>query len=437
MKNRRPTCRIALIAVGLLVVSREVPAQTDPVIRALADSVSSVRMLETVRTLERAGGTGSRMNFTPGNDSARILLLRTLASLPRVTAGSDTFFVPAEVPYDARPLFNVFARLPGSVDSSTAVVIGAHYDSQAGRDTAVWSTGWYTARAPGADDNASGVAGVLEVARLLTTSGYANRLRVYFVAFGAEEGTTPGIASYLNGSRHFAQRLRADGVNVVAFINLDMIAYNPLALVGTIVADSQSQELGQRVAALNAAYDCGLSLNAAPYPANRWSDHASFWDQGYPAVLLIEHFDVVKADSVYPGNPNYHHASDTSGALNPSLLEAFCRLALVSVAEISERGVAVTAVQGREVRPEDFTLAAYPNPFNPAVTLELSLGRASEVRVDIFDVLGRRVDTLVQGLLEAGRHRLKWTAAGRASGFYLAKVSAETGIRSVRLLLLR
>ncbi len=425
------------IAVGLLVVCGTAAGQVNPDIRALADSVSPDRIFGTIHLLESAGGWWSRVNFTPGNDTARAMVLRALTSLPGVTAELDTFYTPAAPPYDAQPLFNILARRAGETDTNAVIVIGAHYDSQAGRDTSTWSSGWFTAQAPGADDNASGVAGVLEVARLFSTEGFRNRLPVYFALFGAEEGTTPGVSSYLNGSRHLAQRLHAEGVNVIAFINLDMIGYNPIAMVGTIVADSQSQSLGELVSQLNDRYGCGLSLNAPPYASNRWSDHASFWDEGYPGILVIEHFDVVKADSTYPGNPNYHHAWDTSGVLNPALLQAFCRLALVTVAELAGEASPITGIRSPEFLPLDCSLSAYPNPFNPSLTIEVSLGKSSKARVEVFDLLGRRVALLAEGTWKPGKHRLAWTAPDGASGVYIVRAVAGGAVRSTRILLLR
>ena len=69
--------------------------------------------------------------------------------------------------------------------------------------------------------------------------------------------------------------------------------------------------------------------------------------------------------------------------------------------------------------PQQVALAQnYPNPFNPVTTIEFSLARAGDVRLAVYDVLGRRVATLAEGLRPAGRHEVRFDASGRASGLY-------------------
>ena len=68
--------------------------------------------------------------------------------------------------------------------------------------------------------------------------------------------------------------------------------------------------------------------------------------------------------------------------------------------------------------------ANYPNPFNPATTIRFAVPRAGLVRLAVYDVLGRRVDELVDGILDAGWHAVRWDAAGLPSGVYLYRLEA-------------
>ncbi len=97
---------------------------------------------------------------------------------------------------------NIHATLSGSLTPSQTFVLGAHFDTVPG--------------SPGADDNASGVAGMLEVARVLAGSSFASSIQ--FVAFGLEE-------SGLIGSTQFAQNAKAAGRDLIGMISLEMIAY--------------------------------------------------------------------------------------------------------------------------------------------------------------------------------------------------------------------
>ena len=214
----------------------------------MLNNVSETNIVSHIDKLTYAGGYYSRMNFTPGNDTARLYIEKIFQSFFGVLLERDTLWVLAQSPYDQKPLVNVVATLPGHQDAQEIVVVGAHYDSQAGRDSG-WVNNWATMLAPGADDNASGVAAVLELTRIFAqnTSGYTNYYPIMFVAFAGEEGTTPGIPSYRNGSDHLARKLRSEGVQVRGMVNIDMIGYNAHYLYANIEADSQSLWLGENM----------------------------------------------------------------------------------------------------------------------------------------------------------------------------------------------
>ena len=82
-------------------------------------------------------------------------------------------------------------------------------------------------------------------------------------------------------------------------------------------------------------------------------------------------------------------------------------------------------------------LQNYPNPFNPETTIEFTLNRAGNARVEVLDLLGRPVATLIDEPLPAGRHRVVWQAAGLASGVYICRLSGGRGVTSRKMLLLR
>jgi hypothetical protein len=88
------------------------------------------------------------------------------------------------------------------------------------------------------------------------------------------------------------------------------------------------------------------------------------------------------------------------------------------------------------VLPDEFALNAYPNPFNERATISLSLPETGEVRVQVYDVTGRLVTTLRDGVLNAGVHRLEWDATGQASGVYFLSVTHTDGEQTVRKLAL-
>jgi hypothetical protein len=104
---------------------------------------------------------------------------------------------------------NVIATIPGSVNPDTYVLIGAHYDSITNSQPMVF--------APGADDNASGTAGLLEMARIMKAANFQPDCSIRFIAISAEEGLGWG-------SDHYCQTAIAEGQDIRLMLNMNMIA---------------------------------------------------------------------------------------------------------------------------------------------------------------------------------------------------------------------
>jgi Zn-dependent M28 family amino/carboxypeptidase len=191
------------------------------------------------------------------------------------------------------------------------VVIGAHYDS--------------VFNSPGANDNASGVAALLELSRMLKDSRPKQTLR--FVAFVNEEA--PFFASGEMGSQLYAARARVRGEKIVAMLSLETIGYysdkpgsqrypaplhffypsegNFIAFVG----DVASRSLVRRaIRTFRTAARFPSEGAALPrwIPGVSWSDHASFWQHGYPAIMVT--------DTAPYRYPHYHTAADTADRLD-------------------------------------------------------------------------------------------------------------------------
>ena len=88
--------------------------------------------------------------------------------------------------------------------------------------------------------------------------------------------------------------------------------------------------------------------------------------------------------------------------------------------------------------PETFALhAAYPNPFNPTAEIGFDLPEASNVRLVVYDVMGREVARLADGLMGAGSHRVRFEAAGLPSGVYLYRLEAGAFAQTERMTLVK
>ena len=95
----------------------------------------------------------------------------------------------------------------------------------------------------------------------------------------------------------------------------------------------------------------------------------------------------------------------------------------------------VAGVRGEAPPASPTLLGNYPNPFNPTTTISFNLPEAQFVRLAVFDVLGRQMQVLADGPMEAGRHEVRFLAGDLPSGLYLARLATPSGtiVRSMLL----
>ncbi|KAI0412350.1 Zn-dependent exopeptidase [Xylaria grammica] len=178
---------------------------------------------------------------------------------------------------------SVIATIPGS--SAEVVVVSAHYDS-------IGST--TSGRAPGADDNASGVVVVLEALRVLAEAKYAPANTLEFHFYSGEEGG-------LLGSRDVFNSYVRSGVDVLAVMNQDMTGYSPnnVIAVFTDYADAGLTAFIQKLVPVYTSLP--LSTDRCGYGC---SDHASAYSAGYPAAYVCD-------ENIRDSSPYIHSAQDT------------------------------------------------------------------------------------------------------------------------------
>ncbi len=221
----------------------------------------------------------------------------------------DSFFVGS---YYQTWQYNVICEFPGTNYADNFVIVGGHHDSinQLGFDASLIS-------APGADDNASGVAVVLETARIMKQHNYQPKSSIRFITFAMEEFG-------LYGAYHDAQSVVSQGLNVTAMINSDMIANQP----GTNWTYSIRNYPGADFLT-NLALDYGQEydmnfVTSSQYIAN--SDSWAYHNQGIPAIFFSE----------YEFSPYYHSDNDLLINLNMPYAEQFIKLIASVVISVSD-----------------------------------------------------------------------------------------------------
>ncbi|KAI9068828.1 Zn-dependent exopeptidase [Trametes sanguinea] len=207
---------------------------------------------------------------------------------------------------------NVICKLRASEDTTETLVLGAHYDDRGS---------FGSVRAPGANDDASGTAALLAIARAIARRGVVFKANILLCAFAGEEqgmvgskvfagkfAPCSGKASRMTLSLQITvEDLREKGANITLMIQADMLAYrvpgerpqlglNDPSLLGTA-------ELTHILSNVSTIYSPELTVGYFPYPGG--SDHQSFHEQGYPAAQVYER-------AGYTKDPMYHKTGDLS-----------------------------------------------------------------------------------------------------------------------------
>jgi len=273
-------------------------AARDPLVGTIVDSVSRENLGGLIKTLQ---DFGTRRTHTPGCEAAEAFVQNYFSG-----QGLRVFDVH-NVLEGARALVG---ELRGANFPDDIVIICAHLDSTSPEADTL---------APGADDNASGTAAVMEAARILAR--HPTDYTVRFIAFNGEEQGLYGSQAYASAAHGFRER-------IVGVVNLDMIAYaDRMSEDLDVFVNPASEWLGHRLA-LDAREYAGLSVKSEVDPSMVYSDHAPFWDFGYAALLAIDDSPIQ--------NPFYHTIWDTLDTLNLAFCAQATRAALATTAILAQ-----------------------------------------------------------------------------------------------------
>jgi len=299
-----------------------------PTPRPIADVLAQIDPAKLDDHMRALASFQSRHPLHPGHAKAVAYLMEQLSAIPGV--------VVQDIPtaYNGVRLDNILAtiappgpRPEGFVD--VAGMICAHYDSTANR-----TPGWRPAvdPAPGADDNATGTAALLEYARVLAADRASLRMPIVLAFFDGEE-------YFFKGSLAYLQSLPPNPYRWV--INIDMVGFNPLAdRLDLVYYTTKSASLRDRVREANQRYGIGVSplveqlattdafiLDAAPFGLVG----------GIPSVALVQRYG--ENDATFPGNYTFHTVNDTPDKItNKRLWLKAAKLTLATALDLARGG---------------------------------------------------------------------------------------------------
>lgn len=304
----------------------EIAAESDAeniVLQPIIDEMHPANLEKTVRDLASFHTRHTESEFI--DDVAYWLAKKLQSSCGRAIHVHNLTYIPDKNDdIDSQPremsfywLKNIACEKPGSTNNT--IMISAHYDSR------MEDINNSTARAPGADDNASGVSALLEVARILSKASLEHS--IIFVLFsGEEQGKW--------GSRHYADHIDETDVDLDLLINLDMVGFSSQGSNNVLVEydkgnvqrdnDKYSQAAANFVKDIASKY---TNLNATLGVLGN-SDYLPFEALGYTVIGF--HDDSVKK------NPNHHKSTDTPDTLDYEYLTSVTKLVLATILSLDD-----------------------------------------------------------------------------------------------------
>lgn len=396
--------RVEIVRLSLTPVRAPRPrplpeVRSNPLVQQIVNLTSADTVLATVRRLQNY-----RTRFSTHDScfAAALWIANKFSAY-----GCDSVFFQYHTGGHAP---NVIAIKKGVVyPESIYAVIDGHFDSYSDYAPPI---------APGADDNASGVAATLEACRVMRN--YFFEYTAVYIAFSGEEFG-------LYGSEYYASHAQSQGDEIIGVINGDMIGYaDALPEDVEVLHDYQNYNFADFFVACADTYTNVLtSVHEENYIP---SDIQPFYDNGYPGICTIEDY--------FPVNPHYHKRSDTIGAGYNN--NAFATE--VAKAEIAALAVLVrpySVAVSEMAQPAVAAISCRPNPFTRRTGIAFTLSPAdAAVDVEICDAAGRIVKTICRQAKAKMPVTLTWNGCDRsgrpvATGVYFVKIKAGTRLQTL------
>lgn len=336
-KNERWLLTLSLVLcfnLTLFLRGQELELKSTEFLKKAVAQVSEQNLAFTIKTLQSFKTRNllseqKAVNF--GIGAARRWLLKEFQKISGLEVIDDGYLLPKQggrIVKDTQ-LHNLVAIKKGKSQKERIIIVNAHYDTIAVSKDGKFNYEDVNTEAPGANDDASGVAAVLEMARII--AGYETEATIHFIAFAGEE-------QGLVGSTLYAQKMKQQGKNVEAVLTMDMIS-NIKAGNGYIEStrvrvfsedpnDSPSRELARYVRRIGEmvlpAMEVDLIFRADRF--GRGGDHTPFVVEGYPGIRFTE------ARENYS---NQHTTTDVFDNLSVPYCADITRIILASVLSLA------------------------------------------------------------------------------------------------------
>jgi hypothetical protein len=385
--------RKPLLAFLVTLSCLQVTIAQTPWIQPIVESVSGDSIFATMSEMQPMDRVNSHNSMVPADYLKQRLLDYQL----------DTVFFQHFKP-NTPP--NVVGIRYGTMEPDTFWLMGAHYDA--------------VVPGAGADDNASGTAAVIEMARVIR--GYELEKSLILVLFSAEEVGLWGSTAFVDSA--------INHIHVSGMINLDMIAYSHNFTDSSVSVGVRPLCAGM-LQIFNQA--CSLYVPEIKIETDSTSgilyasDHAPFWSAGIPGLFLIENLD--RWGGTF--NPWYHQPADTigRGANSKWLAEKITSAAIATLMFLTEPYSTISVPQ---TKPSPLSISVYPNPATNTLSVKGLPDQTKDLKVIIYDLSGRMV--LVQNGMNNGS---TLDISSLPEGIYHARFQHDKGTKTAKFTIIR
>lgn len=410
-----PSVLASQTGTGLVALKARIIAddRNSPDIQDIVDSVDSTRLVQTLQFVE---GTRHRT-------AGPVHLQAVRDSIENLMATNGLQDWHHAVTFGGTSGNNYVGRISGLLEEPETYLVSGHYDSEP--------------NTPGADDNGTATAAVMEIIRIISNYEYRHSIRS--LAFDLEEAGLIGSIDYvLNEIQPWE--------DIEGLLNMEMIGYfdntpNSQSLpVGfnllfpdafnavmadssrgnflTNVANVASNSLKETFDTCAATYVPGLKVISLAAPGNalvapdlRRSDHAPFWDAGYQALMLT--------DAANLRNPHYHTPGDSIGTLDLGFYVQNVKAILATLVKLADPLNATFAVSdtftvdipvGVETGEIPMDFIVYPNPSDGGLQISFSNNGQNPVRIALYNLKGQQLAEVTNQTYPSGTKIIHWFA---------------------------
>jgi len=389
-------------------VQKTYAVNKDSLIHAVLQSINADSISRTINDLQNFN---NRFALMPHQKDIATYLSEKFTVMGYSNVKLDSFLLDSiEWPqgggdYYTQWQYNVIAQTDGQTDVEKIYIMGAHYDAIIHQGDAFGFT-------PGADDNASGVAAMIETARVFKLHNIQPAYTLRFVAFAAEELN-------LRGSNDYAGRVGNAGEHIALMINNDMIAHNLQApnnlkfkiqkYPNTDWVEALTQHIADTYTNLSVIIDSNHIMYSDSYLFHLW---------GYPAVFYQE----------YDFFTSLHTVSDIADSLDM----AYCaEVTKISCGVLLNTNIVETSIQN--LQQKDYNVQIFPVPAKDIVKINIELVHEKEVLFEIYDN-SMSLKWKSKHVLHKGQNTVDINMDGFAQGLYHCKISDNQNMKIYKII---